>query len=422
MQALSWSNIKEKWQHAGFQKYFKNMGWAFAGKAFSLIFSFFVGALVARYLGPERYGVLNYALSFVTIFAFLSSFGIDNILVRDLIKYKEKKDEIIDTAFSLKLIGAVLVFIIICIVSLFLINKSDNYVNILIFIYSLQIFVTSLNVTDSFFQSIAKNKYLFFAQFISTTAVSTLKLFLIYRGFGVGWFVASLVFEVLVYSLITLIIFQKNGHRIKFRMNPTLVKVMLLDSWPFILNSAFYLIYSKIDQIIIKKMINNVALGIYSAGVKPAEIWYFIPSLICSSLFPALVNAKITDEKTYKNRTKRIFYLVVAISIFIALFEFLFAKWIILFLFGSSYSDATIILQIYTWAGVSISILTVLSQYLTIENRTKIIMVSSLFGAIANILLNLWLIPIWGIVGSAYATLISYSIIPIVIWLLHRRK
>ncbi|MFZ2038545.1 MAG: flippase [Minisyncoccia bacterium] len=409
--------IKEKIEHPGFQKYTKNMGWAFASRVFSLIISFFIGALIARYLGPERYGSLNYVLSFVTIFAFLSSFGIDNILARDIIKEKEKTEEILNTAFTIKLFGSLLVFIIIIFFSFFVINRNDNYINILIFIYSLQFLTYPINVIDTYFQAIAKNKYLFISQFFATVVVSGLKLFLIFQGFGVGWFIIALVVEALVYSLIILYIFQKNGHRLKFKINLSLTKKMLSDSWPFILNSAFFLIYSRIDQIIIKKMMNNEALGLYSAGVKPAEIWYFIPLLICSSFFPALVNAKISDEKVYENRVKKIFFLIVGISVFIALFEFIFAEYIILLLFGSNYSGAVEVLKIYTWAGVAISIVTVLSQYLVIENKAKTIMISSSAGAIVNIFLNLWFIPIWGIIGSAYATLLSYSIIPLFIWL-----
>ena len=101
MYIFSWNYIKEKWQHAGFQKYLKNMSWAFLGKVYGLIGSFFVGILVARYLGPEKYGVLNYVLSFVVVLAFLANFGIDNILVRDLVKFKENKDKILNIAINL---------------------------------------------------------------------------------------------------------------------------------------------------------------------------------------------------------------------------------------------------------------------------------------------------------------------------------
>ena len=392
------------------------MGWSFSGRMFSLLASLFVGALVARYLGPERYGVLNYALSFVTIFAFLSSFGIDNILVRDIIKYKENENEILSTAFILKLIGGISIVFISTIASIVI--KNDFYTTILVFIYSLTLITASLNVTDSYFQSIVKYKYALVAQIISTVLVSILKLLLIYGKFGTGWFIASLVFETAVAAIILFIFFIKSGKRLNLKFNPVFAKKMLADAWPFIFTAAFYLIYTKIDQVMIGKMLDTVSLGIYAAGVKLAEVWYFVPAIISGVLFPAIMNAKMTHDEVYMNRLKKIFFTVLTISAGIALFEFIFAKYLILILFGKAYIAAVIILKIYTWAGIVVALNMILTQYLTIENKTKIIMYSSCAGAFANVILNLVLIPHYGIVGSAWATLISYAVMPAVIYFL----
>ena len=414
MYTLSWDYIKEKWAHAGFQKYFRNMGWAFAGRMFSLLMSFFVGALVARYLGPERYGVLNYALSFVTLFVFLSNFGIDNILVRELLKYKEKTDSILNTAFILKLIGGTLIIILTTLFSFFL--KNDQYTTILILIYSTHLIFISLNVTDSYFQSTVRYKNSFLAQFISTIAVSVLKLYLVYKGFGTGWFILALVFEAAISSFVLLRIFSRSGHSLNFSLDSTVAKKMLSDAWPFILSSAFYLIYTKIDQVMIGKMIDTKSLGIYAAGVKLAELWYFIPAIIFGVMFPAVMNAKLINKTLYEQRLKKISAFVMLISFLFALFQLIFAKYLILFLFGQVYINSVIILRIYTWAGVIVSAIMILQQYLIIENKTKLIMYSSLAGAIANVVLNLIFIPIFGIIGSAWATIISYSIIPVIIF------
>ena len=420
MPSLSLSYIKEKWQHAGFQKYFKNTGWAFAGRLFSLGMSFFVGALVARYLGPENYGIYNYVLSFVLIFVFLSSFGIDNILGREIIQYKEQRQSILNTAFTLKIIGGLTVIFITTFASFF-IFKNTFFTSVLITIYSAHLLLLSLNVIETFFTSTVQYKYIFIGQFISTLVVSAFKIFLVLAGFGIKWFIISLILETFVYSSVLLFLFRRQGMKLSFNLNTHLAKKMLRDSWPFILSSAFYFIYTRVDQVMIGKMVDNNALGIYAAGVKPAEIWYFIPSLICSSIGPAVMNAKINNDKVYKNRLKKLFYLIIGLSVAIALFEFVFAKFIIVFLFGKTYLASVEILKVYTWAGVSVSLLTVIQMYLTFENKTKTIMVSSFVGAFVNIALNLLFIPKFGIIGSAYATLISYSSIPLIILLINKR-
>jgi O-antigen/teichoic acid export membrane protein len=420
MALITLDYVKQKWIHEGFQKYFRNIGWAFAGRLFSLTMSFLVGALVARYLGPERYGTLNYALSFVILFVFISSFGVDNTLVREVLKYKERTEIILNTAFVIKVLGAFLVVLLATSFSIFVHN--DFYTTVLIFIYSFHLFFISLNVTDSYFQSLVKYKYLFVAQFISTLAVSVLKLFLIFMGLGTGWFILALVFETAISSFVLLKIFSRYGQHLSFKLDKEVARTMLHDAWPFILSSAFYLVYTKIDQVMIGKMMNTTSLGVYAAGVKLAEFWYFIPAIISGVVFPAIVSAKLANVQFYRNRIKKMFIFLITLSVFIAGLQVIFAKEIILLLFGPAYVGAVSVLKIYTWAGVIVSVIILLQQYLIVENKTKIIMYASLFGALANIGLNLVFIPKFGIVGSAWATLASYSIIPISIYFLAKKS
>ncbi len=410
---------REKWNHAGFQKYFRNMGWAFLGKVFGLIGSFFIGILVARYLGPEKYGVLNYVISFVTVFSFLASFGIDNILVRDLVKFKENKESILNTAFSLRIIGALSVVLIIFVISLVL--KNDQYTTVLIFIYSLILLSSSINVLEYFFQSEVKYNYIFWGQIASVSSVYLLRLYLIYVKLGTGWFILSLIFESFIYTLILLFIFRKKYSWLKLRINFSFTKKLMRDSWPFVFTTAFALIYSKIDQVMIGKMLNNHSLGIYSAGVKLAEIWYFMPALICGVVLPSIISAYKSDIELYKKRMKKLFWLVVGLTVLFALFEFIFAKFIVFFIFGKAYAGSVVILKIYTWAGIFIAMIITMNQALTVENRTKLIMISSCASAFINILLNLILIPAFGIIGSAWATFFSYGSIPLIIGIANRK-
>ncbi|MFZ2979126.1 MAG: oligosaccharide flippase family protein, partial [Candidatus Magasanikiibacteriota bacterium] len=70
----------EIWNHSGFQRYFKNTSWLFFSRIFILVLAFFISAYVARYLGPEEYGILNYIISFVGLFSFIPNLGMNNIL------------------------------------------------------------------------------------------------------------------------------------------------------------------------------------------------------------------------------------------------------------------------------------------------------------------------------------------------------
>src|SRR6267154_3999938 len=91
-----------------FRKYIENAFWLAFEKGFSLFVGLVVAITVARYLKPENYGLLNYALSFVSIFSAFSTLGIDQIMVRELAKDPAKKNELLGTGFIIKVVGSVL--------------------------------------------------------------------------------------------------------------------------------------------------------------------------------------------------------------------------------------------------------------------------------------------------------------------------
>ena len=94
--------------HSGFRKYFANTSWLLGEKILRMVVALFVGIYVARYLGPENYGLLSYTNSFVAIFVALATLGLDDVVVRELVKYPEQREELLGTSFLLKIVGAVL--------------------------------------------------------------------------------------------------------------------------------------------------------------------------------------------------------------------------------------------------------------------------------------------------------------------------
>ena len=138
-------------------KYFKNTSWLFAEKILRMVVGLFVGIWVARYLGPEQFGLFSYAQSFVGLFTAFATLGLDGIVVRELVKDKSRRDELIGSAFWLKLIGAFVVLIILAIAIHF--TSNDSYTNYLVFIIASATIFQSFNVVDFYFQSKFYNIY-----------------------------------------------------------------------------------------------------------------------------------------------------------------------------------------------------------------------------------------------------------------------
>lgn len=413
--------VKYRWLlvHDGFKRYSANTGWMFFGQIFSLLISFFIGAWIARYLGPSNYGIVNYVVAFVGLFAFISYLGVDGILSRELVNHPEKRDELLGTAFRLKLLGGGLAFIISAI-AVFIFN-SDHLVRALAVLLSLSFFLQAPFVISTFFQSQVKAKENLKAQLAAAVISSILKISLILSGGGVIWLVLIYAAESLWQGIFLFRFYKSQGLKFSaWRFESELAKTIWHDSWPLMLSSAAGFIYLRIDQVMIGKLMGESAVGIYAAGVKITEIFYFIPGIICTSLFPAIINARKTDRGIYRRRLINFYYLLGFLALLMAVPIALLAKPIINILFGAQYLAAAPILQIYIWSSLGLFIGSGVGSYLTAENKTKIIFGINFLAMLINIALNLILIPKYGLVGAAWATLVAYSIMPL--WLLTVRK
>ncbi len=398
--------------------YIKNTGWLFVGRIVNLSISFFIGAYVARYLGPDQYGTLNFIISFVGIFGCLSSLGIDGIIVQRLINHTDKKDEILGTSFGMRIIGASLVIIFSTLAAAILGNSFENILFVLL--YSLSFIFQPFLIIDSFYQSHTNVKPLIKIQSYTSIISAVLKLLAIVSKSHIAVFLLIFAIEQVLYGLSLVVIYRKTHGSIKmWTWNKFLAKEMFLLSWPLIFTSAFYTIYMKIDQVIVKHLLGNTATGIYSVAVRISETWYFIPTLLVSAFFPALIKSLKINICEYKKQLRRLYIACIALSIVCIIPLYIISPFVISKLFGVAYLSAIPIVKIYIWSGIAFSIMIVSTNALLAEHRTKLYAFSSLIGAVVNIILNFVFIPYYGIAGAAYATIISYAIVPIVIGIIN---
>lgn len=413
----NWSEkIKDIWNNTGFQRYFKNTGWMFFGQMFSLLASFFVGAWLARYLGPGNYGILSYALAFCGLFSFIGSLGVDGILSRELVAHPERRDHLLGTAFGLRLLGGFFAFLISALFVFWF--EPSSLVRTLVLLFSLVYIFQSVYVISIFFQSKVLAKKNVQPQIIATIISSILKILFILSGLGVIWLMLVYVFDSFWVAIGLITEYRKMKLNIfSWHFDKKLAKEILSSSLFLMLSSASVFIYMKIDQVMIGAFMGKTEVGLYAVAIKFVEIWYFIPSLICASLFPAIINAKKTDYQSYRRRLRALYWLMVALATAIAMPSTILAPWAVPLIFGPEYGAAVGVLQIYIWSGVGLFLGWAINQYLMSENSVKTIFLLNFLTMLTNIALNLILIPNFGLLGAAWATLVSYSLFPLIAWL-----
>lgn len=384
-----------------------NTGWLFADKILRMGVGLFVGVWIARYLGPEQFGLWNFAIAFVALFGAFATLGLDSIVVRELVKNPERQNELLGTAFVLKLIGA-LIALILTMVAISFVRSGETLTLWLVAISAAGFIFQSLNVIDFYFQANVKSRYTVYAANAAFILMTLAKVVLLISSAPLIAFAWVGLGEVALTSLFLLLAYRVNHHHIReWLYSNSAAKELLKHSWPLILSGLAIMIYIRIDQIMIGQMLGDEAVGYFSAAVRLSEIWYFIPMAIVSSIYPSLIVAKQRSHLLYMRRFQQLLNLIVRLALVIVIPITFLSDWLVVTIFGSTYLAAGSVLAIHIWGGIFVFIGVAGGQWYLVENFQKIAFYKALFGAAINVSANFILIPLMGIVGAAISTVIS---------------
>jgi len=387
-----------------------NISWLFFDKILRLGVGLFVGVWVARYLGPEQFGLLNFATAFTGLFGAVAGLGLQNIVVRDIVRDPDNAKFTLGTAAMLHLIGG----IVACLLILFTIAKlrpDDAMSRTIVAILSSMMLLKASEVAVCWFESQVISKYTVWVQNSVFLLFAAIKVMLILRQVSLIAFVWAMLAEATLVALILIVVMGIKGPGItSLRVSAKRAKMLLRDGWPLILSTLTIIIYMKIDQIMLGQMIGDEAVGIYSSAVRISEVWYFIPIAIVASVFPALLESKKRSEAQYYVRLQKLYDMMVRISVLVALPMTFLATMVIELLYGEAYATADTVLAIHIWGAVFVFLGVASTKWFLVENRQLLKLQRSLLGAISNIILNVFLIPRYGVIGAAVATVISYAI------------
>ena len=374
----------------------------------------FVGIYVARYLGPERFGLLSYANSYVGIFTAIAILGLDGIVVRELVKSPGQRDTLLGTTFLLKVVGTLLMWVLILATLFF--SNNDPLTSALIVIIAFGVLFQTFNVIDYNFQAEVKLKYVVHSQIVQLIVSSITKLVLILKGLPLVWFAAVYSLDAIILAVGLAYAYSRNSGSIKkWKWNAKVALALLLDSWPLMFAYMSYLIYAKIDRIMIKEMLDEHNVGIYSAAYILYEAPLFISLMIAKSVYPILVQYYQDNKNKFFQLYSTLSSYMTLLSYLIVLFIFIFHEILIQITFGESFEESSMILMLLSFGMIPMFNAFLRSSYITISGNQKIILYTTLFSAMLNIVLNLLLIKAYGVIGAVYATVFTQTLSLIVL-------
>lgn len=392
------------------KKIFGNSMWQISEKILTMIISVIVTSIVARYLGAENYGLVNYIISVVMLFTTFSTLGMEKITINDILDNKNSREEIIGSSFIIRLIGGI-VLIIFSQITIYIITNGDMVSQLLGIIMGTCMLFKSFEVIEYYLQSQMDLKSVSIIRFLTTIITAISKILIVYFELGIIGFACTYLVDSIIAGCL-FVIWYKKKNKEKIRFNKEYAKNLLSKCWYVAIAGLLTTIYMRIDQVMLGTMMESkVENGIYSAAVRIAEMWYFVPLSIIASFQPAIMKNKNEGNiLVYKSYMQRLYDVISIIGIVCGVIISLFGGIAVYILYGSEYIGASNVLSISVWAGVFATLGSARSVWLVAESKQKYTLVYTMLGCIINIVLNSILIPKEGAIGAAIATLVAQLI------------
>lgn len=388
------------------QKVVKNLVWAVIGKIVTLLGSLLVGIFVARYLGPEQYGLMNYVFSYIAVFQVFASFGLDSIEIREEAHRNDEKNKLIGTAFLLKILFASITILLV-VISVW-IFEADTFTKWMIIMYSLSMIMNSFGVIRNYFTSIVWNEYIVKTEITRTIIGAGIKVALLLIHADLIWFILSTLFDTILLASGYIVSYRRKIDRIRnWTFDKTTALYLIKQSFPLLLSGAAVVIYQKIDQVMLGNMIDKTAVGYYSVAGKFTEICLFIPTILSQTITPILVKAYHENIDDYQRKAKSFMNITIWGTIIICIGICLISNPLIKYTFGTEYTAATILLQIMIFKTIGYASAQITGALIVIEEKQKYVVIRNIIGCLVCIGLNLLLIPQYGVVGAAIASVIT---------------
>ena len=391
----------------GLKKILQNSSWMAAEQVVRMVAGLSVGIWIARHLGPSDYGALSLALALSSMVGVFATLGLTRTVVRELTLHAN------DDGFARRMLASTLawrlLFSLVCYLATVTISIAFGQGNpILVGIVAASISFTSFDVIDLYFQSKTASRYSVLARSISFCIFLCLKVGLLLGDYGVFHFAIVTSFEAMGSALALWWAIRSFGIKINTKdIDMGYGWSLIAQSWPELFAGFACLVFMRIDQIMLGNMLGDEAVGQYAVASRLAEAWYFIPSALVASSFPAIVRQRTTDRVLYLKRIHQLLVTLVAISYAVALLVMFMAPWAVETLFGKAYEHSASILIILVWSGLFVSLGTASGSWIMAESKPMLNLTRNVMGAAANIALNYILIPLHGTVGAAVGTLMS---------------
>lgn len=390
-----------------------NSGWLIADKSLRLALGLLVGAWAARYLGPEKYGFLAYAIAFISFFQAVAAFGLNTVVVRDLAITKNP-GVIVGSTIAIRLFLGILCWIAAAISITFL-NPGYNDVFLLVVIVGSSLAFQPLDTIDLWYQSQEKNRSSVIAKIVAYVIVNVGRGVLVYLKAPLIYFAFAVASEFFLTALALMLVYGVRKARNEWKTSLNTVQQLASESWHYMIAAVSVIVYMRIDQIMIAEYLGSHALGVYSAAIPISQAFNFVPIILTAAIAPHLAKKKVLSYESYNMLLSATFYALGFIGLTVSVMTSLLSTFIVKTLYGPSFEEASSVLAIHCFTNLFIYLGMAQSLWIVNEKKGKLALYKTFAGAVAAILGNFILIPRYGIIGAAVSAVFAQAFSAIIV-------
>ena len=379
--------------------------WLFFERIIKLLISLFATAYMARTLGTEGYGALSYVHGLVLMVSSIANVGMDSLLIREVEKNPSSEIYIVRNSFILKfsflMLGALGLWVYL--------SQTGSLAELQILpIFIIVLFLSIFQIIEFYFLSKSLSKYSVWAWLLGSMISNVLKIIGLRLGFGLVFLSWCFLIESLIVGLVLFGFYRKQSLISLTKPEPSWWHHYIKSAMPLALASISVILYMRIDQVMIREMMGVSFVGLYAAAIKLSEFTYFIPIALTASYMPKWSSLKKNSDEMFSS-VEKVTSLLILLSLSISVIGLLLGDYIILGIFGDGYRESSLTLKIHLLSSSFVFLGVVTTKVLILGGLEKLVLKRSIIGSGLNVVLNLFFIPMWGLEGAAFATLISQA-------------
>lgn len=356
---------------------------------------------LSRTIGVEGFGKINLAQAIVSYFLLFCNLGFDTYGIREVARQKIALDVLVNNIFTIQFVSAVVSYAVLLLVVL--VMPKPGEIKLMTALFGLNLFIFSITI-DWFFLGGQKMVVVAVSKIVRSVICAGLIFLTIKDSLDINYFPIIDVVSKSALALYILFSYRRLGNRLRFQFDLTLWKEMAKDALPIGITLVMALVYYNLDTVLLGFIKGEKEVGWYSAAYRVVDTLIIIPGLLVRTVFPLLASTTDDRDRMISNSLSFI-RLMFNVGVPIGFGGYLFAPKVISLLYGAQYDSAVLPLQILCWNVVLIFMNTSFNRILIAANKNKSVMKGVMYAAVLNVIMELALIPSYGLNGAAFATL-----------------